>query len=195
MEHKRLGHPSFSYLKKLFPGLFKGCENYNFSCETCIYAKSHRASYPSSMNKTSTPFEPVHSDVWGPSPINSKLGYRWYVLFIDDCTRMTWLYLLKTKEEVARVFKLFHNMVKKQFGKPIKILRSDNGAEFVNNNLREFFEIESKIHETSYSGTPQQIVSLIEKTDTYLRRHGLYFLSTRFHNTYGIEQFPLLYIS
>ena len=156
MWHKRLGHPSFGYLKKLYPSLFSGYEDKKFDCETCIRAKSHRVSFPSSLNKSTKPFDLVHSDVWGPSPVNSSVGNRWFVLFIDNCTRMTWLYVLKTKGEVSHVFKSFFNMVQNQFNRNIKILRSDNGGEFVNYTLREFFHSKGIIHETSCVGTPQQ---------------------------------------
>jgi GAG-pre-integrase domain len=103
--HRRLGHPSFSYLNKLLPSLFLGLDVSNFTCETCVKAKSHRVSYKQSFNKCSEPFDLIHSDVWGPAPIDSIAGYKWFVLFIDDCTRMTWIYLLKRKEEVMGSFK------------------------------------------------------------------------------------------
>jgi GAG-pre-integrase domain len=109
--HKRLGHPSFGYLKKLSPHLFNGINDKDFSCHTCIEAKSHRTSYHDSMTKTRNPFDLVHTDVWGPSPVISKNGNRWYVMFIDDCTRMTWLYLLKHKDEVEKMFQEFYKMV------------------------------------------------------------------------------------
>jgi GAG-pre-integrase domain/Integrase core domain/gag-polypeptide of LTR copia-type len=156
MWHKRLGHPSFGYMKRLYPSLFFGCENEKFDCKTCIRAKSHRVSFPSSLNKSTKPFDLVHSDVWDPSPVNSSVGNRWFVLFIDNCTRMTWLYVLKTKDEVSHIFKSFFNMVQNQFNRNIKFLRSDNGGEFVNNTLREFFHSKGIIHETSCVGTPQQ---------------------------------------
>jgi Reverse transcriptase (RNA-dependent DNA polymerase)/Integrase core domain len=92
----------------------------------------------------------------GPSPVNSSVGNKWFVLFIDNCTRMTWLYVLKTKDEVASVFKSFFNMVQNQFNWSIKFLRSDNGGEFVNKTLRDFFHSNGIIHETSCVGTPQQ---------------------------------------
>ncbi|XP_020253462.1 uncharacterized protein LOC109830572 isoform X1 [Asparagus officinalis] len=63
MWHRRLGHPSFGYLKKLYPSLFSGCENEDLNCETCIRAKSHRVSFPRSPNKSTIPFALIHSDV------------------------------------------------------------------------------------------------------------------------------------
>ncbi|KAB2602934.1 hypothetical protein D8674_003939 [Pyrus ussuriensis x Pyrus communis] len=54
----------------------------NLHCEVCILAKSHRASFPPSMNKRALPFELVHSDVWGPSPVVTSSGIKW---FLDPC--------------------------------------------------------------------------------------------------------------
>jgi transposase InsO family protein len=154
--HRRLGHPSFSYLNKLLPSLFVDLKTSDFQCETCVKAKSHRVSYKPSLNKCSKPFDLIHSDVWGPAPITSIAGFRWFVLFIDDCTRMTWIYLLKGKYEVIEVFQLFFNMIQNQFGKSIKYFRSDNGGEFINRTLRDFFNTKGIIHETTCVGTPQQ---------------------------------------
>ena len=83
--HLRLGHPSFSYLKKLLPDLFSDLQDSDFKCDTCMLAKSHRVSYPLRSNKSDMPFALIHSDVWGPSPISTSSGIRWFVTFVDDC--------------------------------------------------------------------------------------------------------------
>jgi GAG-pre-integrase domain/gag-polypeptide of LTR copia-type len=64
--HKQLGHPSFGYMKKLFPQFFIGCNHENFVCEICIKAKSHRSTYLAHDNKKSVIFYLIHTDVWGP---------------------------------------------------------------------------------------------------------------------------------
>jgi transposase InsO family protein len=156
MWHKRLGHPSFSYMSKLLPSLFSDFDISTLHCETCIQAKSHRVSYKTSLSKCNEPIVLIHSDVWGPSPVSSICGYKWFVLFIDDCTRMIWIYLLKGKEEVGHVFKNFLTMIQNQFGKNIKYFRSDNGGEFLNRSLKDCFINKGIIHETSCVGTPQQ---------------------------------------
>ncbi|CAL2271706.1 unnamed protein product [Prunus armeniaca] len=154
--HRRLGHPSFSYMKHLIPYLFLGFKDSDFTCDTCILAKSHRVPYPLSTNKCTTPFTLIHSDVWGPSPITAPSGVRWFVTFIDDCTRMTWLYLLKNKNEVFSRFQSFHKQMKTQFNDQIQILRSDNGGEFVNHDFQTYFQQHGIIHETTCPQTPQQ---------------------------------------
>ena len=86
--HRHLGHASFSYLKKLFPKLFKNVKLSVFFFETCELTKSHRTSFSPSLNNL-VPFILIHYDVWGPSPNPSLSGFRWFVTFIDYCTRMT----------------------------------------------------------------------------------------------------------
>ena len=57
----------------------------------------------------------IHPDVWGPSKFATLDGSRWFVTFIDDCTRMTWVCLMKSKSEVNLLFKNFHKMVCSQY--------------------------------------------------------------------------------
>ncbi|CAL9009279.1 unnamed protein product [Prunus brigantina] len=154
--HRRLGHASFGYLKKLFPSWFSKLSDFNFKCDVCELAKSHRVSFPLSMNKSTVPFAIVHSDVWGPAPISTPSGARWFVTFIDDCTRMTWISLLKTKGEVCTTFQQFYKMVDTQFHAKIKIIRSDNGGEFVNHDLCQFLEAHGIEHQRTCPYTPQQ---------------------------------------
>ena len=113
--HQRLGHASFGYLKKLFPSLFVKFDVSSFCCDVCELAKSHRASFPLSLNKSLVPFMVIHSDVWGPSKVTTFGGSRWFVTFINDCTRMTWVCLMKSKSEVNLLFQNFYKMVHTQY--------------------------------------------------------------------------------
>ena len=90
--HRRLGHPSLGYLKSLFPQFSK--YNKPFSCETCILAKSHRKTFLPSNTVVDKPFSLIHSDVWGPVSHTSKAGFSYFLLFVDDCTRMNWIFFL-----------------------------------------------------------------------------------------------------
>jgi len=109
--HKRLSHPLFGYIRRLFSSLFANCKLSDFICETCAMANSHHAIFPLSSNKVASPFSLVHSDVWGPFLIFTANGMKWFVTFVDDCTRMTWVYLLKYKSDVCIVFRLFFQMI------------------------------------------------------------------------------------
>ena len=68
------------------------------------------------VNKlAASPFELVHSDFWGPCPVTSKPGFKYFVTFVDDYSRVTWLYLMKNRSEVFTHFCSFVSEIKTQF--------------------------------------------------------------------------------
>ncbi|KAJ0927704.1 putative RNA-directed DNA polymerase [Helianthus annuus] len=152
--HRRLGHPSIGYLHLLFPKLFP--YNKPLNCETCVLAKSHRHTYKPNNTRVDLPFSLIHSDVWGPAEVIGGQNFRFFVLFIDDCTRMTWIYFLKNKSEVFDKFTMFYTMIQTQFKTNIQILRSDNGGEFINDSMKRFCQTKGIIHQTSCPHTPEQ---------------------------------------
>ncbi|KAI5322143.1 hypothetical protein L3X38_031215 [Prunus dulcis] len=153
--HRRLGHPSFGYLRRLFPSLFHSYDESSFKCETFILAKSRRTVFPLSDSKAAKPFDLVHFDVWGSARLISN-GFRWFVIFIDDCTRLTWVFFLKNKHNIASILPEFCTMVSTQFHARVKVFRTDNGGEYVNNTLASFFLAQCIIHQTTTLFTPQQ---------------------------------------
>ncbi|RVW49359.1 Retrovirus-related Pol polyprotein from transposon TNT 1-94 [Vitis vinifera] len=84
--------------------------------------------------------EYIHSDLWGPSPVESHSGCRYYVTFIDDFSRKVWVYFLKAKDEVFGKFKEWKTMVEKRTGKVVKTLRTDNGLEFCKQGFRRVLQ-------------------------------------------------------
>ena len=86
--------------------------------------------FPSSESKAKGILEIVHSDVCGPMSSSSLSRYVYYVSFIDDFSRKTWIYFLKGKNEVFSKFKEYKGLVENQTDKKIKTLRSDNGGDF-----------------------------------------------------------------
>ena len=142
-----MGHASFGYLNKLFPSLFVKFDVSSFRCDVCELAKSHRASFPLSLNKSPVPFMVIHYDVWGPSKVTTFGGSRWFVTFIDDCTRMNWLCLMKSKSEVNLLFQFFYKMVRTQYNAQVQVLRSDNGGEYLSSELQQYLEAHGTIHQ------------------------------------------------
>lgn len=67
--HKRLGHSSFRYLRKMFPAFFSNFSESHFKCDICELAKSHCVPFPLSITKSTVPFSLIHSDVWGPAKV------------------------------------------------------------------------------------------------------------------------------
>ena len=120
--HRHLGHASFGYLKKLFPSLFARSDVSGSHCDICELAKSHHASFLLILNKSPLPFMVIHSYVWGPYKVPTLSGSHWFITFIDDYTRMTWLYLMKTKDEVNLLFQNFHKMIETQYNAKVRVL-------------------------------------------------------------------------
>jgi hypothetical protein len=81
-----------------------------------------------SDSKAEGVLELIHSDVCGPIPSTSLSGYVYYISFIDDYSHKTWVYLLKSKDEVFGKFKEFKALIENLAKRKIKILRSDNGG-------------------------------------------------------------------
>jgi len=154
--HFRLGHPSFYYLRHLFPKLFLNKNPASFQCEICELAKHRRTYFPAQPYKPTKPFSVIHSDVWGPSRIKTITGKRWFITFIDDHTRITWVFLLHEKSKAENVFKTFYKMIQTQFQTHIQVFRSDNSKEYFNEILGNFFEQNGIVHQSSCNNTPQQ---------------------------------------
>ena len=111
LHHRHLGHVPFSTLKLMIPTLFKGLDIQHFHCDICEYAKHTHVSFPIRDKISSSPFFLIHSDIWGPSTIPNILGSRCFVTFIDDCTRVSWIYLLKNKYDMSHIFPIFCTMI------------------------------------------------------------------------------------
>ena len=143
-------------MKKLFPSLFSNFDVSSFQCDVCELEKSHRDSFPLTLKKSPVPFMIIHSDVWGPSKFSTLDGSRWFVTFIDDCTMMTCVCLMKFKSEVNLLFQNFHKMVCSQYNAHVQVLHSDNGGKYLIFELKRYLEAHGTIHQTTCFDTPQQ---------------------------------------
>jgi hypothetical protein len=97
-----LGHPAAPIVQKIISSFNLPCHvesNKESVCNACQQAKSHQLPYPKSSSQSKFPLELVFSYVWGPAPVSAG-RYKYYVSFIDDYSKFTWIYLLKLKSEV-----------------------------------------------------------------------------------------------
>ncbi|KAJ4767348.1 polyprotein [Rhynchospora pubera] len=151
--HFRLGHPALPLTKRLLIACNLPCSNSVLSlCEDCSMAKCNKLPFSTSCSSTKAPLELIHADVWGPAPVLSSNGFRYFVLFIDDFSRFTWIFFLASKDEVAKVFSNFKIQVENLIGRNIKILRTDGGTEFKPIS-RLFPQI---VHQLTCPHTPEQ---------------------------------------
>ena len=93
-------------------------------------AKQTRVSFPTRTYKPSQPFSVIHSDIWGPSRVNNLSKVKWFITFIDDHSRTTWLYRLKEIFEARQTFKQFYAMVKTQIQIDIYVFGINNGTKY-----------------------------------------------------------------
>jgi len=83
-------------------------------------------------------------------------GNRYFLTFIDDYSRRTWVYFLKHKFEVFEVFKSFKAYVEKQSGCCLKVLRTDRRTEYTSNEFSDFCKHHGIKHQLTSIYTPQQ---------------------------------------
>jgi len=130
--HHRLGHMSekgmqILHKRNLLPDLKQIDLDF---CEHCVYGKQKRVRFLRvGKEKKNERLELVHTDVWGPAQVSSLGGSHYYVIFIDDATRKTWVYCIRQKSDVFDTFKKWKALVENETGKRLKCLRSDNGGE------------------------------------------------------------------
>ncbi|VAH22706.1 unnamed protein product [Triticum turgidum subsp. durum] len=155
IHHCRMGHMAFDKMSKMFPDVMRGVDKSKLVCDACEYAKHTRISYLSKGLRSISPFMLIHSDVWT-CPVVSVSGMKYFVTFIDCHTRMTWVYLMRHKDEVFQCFQEFYAYVRNQFNVQVQVIRSDNGTEYVNKQFGGFLSAQGIMHQTSCPDTPAQ---------------------------------------
>jgi hypothetical protein len=115
--HARVGHPSSQVTKRVISNFqlpVAGSLSIDHICSHCQMGKTTKLSFSNSTRILCWPFELIHSDVWV-SPIVSHCGCQYYVIFIDDYSRFTWMYPIFNKSEVFSCFVKFKTLVKNLF--------------------------------------------------------------------------------
>ena len=124
--------------------------NDSFDCAQCLLGKMHKNPIPKTASKSEYKLgELIHSDVWGPAPVETYDGYRYFVSFRDDKSDYIKIYLMKSKNETLKYFKYFKNEFELQMNLKIKILRYDFGSEFINKYFNEFLSENGIIYQRS----------------------------------------------
>ena len=100
--------------------------------------KYAKAAYWRSNNRAKGVLDLIHSDNCGSMSTRALSGAKYFVTFIDDHSKKTWVYFLKTKDEVFNQFKEFKALVENLTGKRIKVLRSYNGGEYIDKEFNGF---------------------------------------------------------
>lgn len=150
----RLRHLSFTTMQHI--STIKDQLTNQPCCHICPQAKQSRPVFYDSSHKSSTISQLLHVDVWGPYKTPTYDRKQYFVTIVDDYSRFSWVCLIHSKVEVHFVLKDFLLMINTQFGMKVKVLRSDNGIEFMNTKCRELFSLLAIVHQSSCAYTPQQ---------------------------------------
>ncbi|KAB2594907.1 hypothetical protein D8674_030357 [Pyrus ussuriensis x Pyrus communis] len=156
--HQRLGHPAhdvMTFMLKQSNIPVQTDDNHN-TYISCIQGKMSRLPFPVRTARCTSPFQKVHTDVWGPTPVRSIEGYRYYVTFVDEYTRFVWIFLMSNKSDVFTIFVQFYQFVLTQFGIPIKSLQTDGGGEYTSKRFSSFLAAKGILQLISCPYTPQQ---------------------------------------
>jgi hypothetical protein len=103
-----------------------------------VYGKHNQVRFPSGAPRAKRILQLVHNDVFGPVSVPSLGRFVYYVSYIDDFSGSTWIYFFVKKYEVFDKFKKYKAFVDNQIEKRIKVVRTDNGEDFCENEFEEF---------------------------------------------------------
>ena len=112
----------------------------NLICKECVMAKQKRSSFPSKKFTSVEKLEIVHTHLSGPTKTRGFYGERYFMILVDDFTRMIWIAFLKEKSEAFDKFKIMKNKIENESRMKIKCLRSDRGGEFASRDFNTFCE-------------------------------------------------------
>ena len=158
--HKRLGHYHYQGIWRMLQfGAVRGLPPMsiqNYPCSSCLTGKHSRKSIPKIRSHESTEIlQLVHSDIAGPFRVQSLGGAKYFVTFIDDFSRKTWVYFMTSKDQVFEKFKLFLHESERLSGKKLRILCSDNGGEYKSKIFLSYCANAGIIRQYSQPYTPQ----------------------------------------
>ncbi|GBL86962.1 Retrovirus-related Pol polyprotein from transposon TNT 1-94 [Araneus ventricosus] len=185
----RLCHVNIPLIKDMYKNKsVKGLEKVNIkigneSRIACNVGKATRMSLKKNYvykRVTKSVLDKVHMDLWGPAPINSLGGSKYFLSIIDDFSRKIDVFTLKSKSEVFSIFKEYLSRVQRELGRKLKSVRTDNGMEFCHKDFETFLrDLGIRIERTSFytpelNGIAERFNrSIMEAVRTMLQDSGL----------------------
>ncbi|GJY82049.1 retrovirus-related pol polyprotein from transposon TNT 1-94 [Tanacetum coccineum] len=160
--HRRLSHLNFGSINHLARhGLVRGLPKLKFEkdhlCSACALGKSSKKPHkPKSEDTNQEKLYLLHMDLCGPMRVASVNGKKYILVIVDDYSRFTWVKCLRSKDEAPAFIINFLKMIQVRLKETVRRIRTDNGTEFVNQTLREYYEKVGISHETSVARSPQQ---------------------------------------
>ncbi|GJS95946.1 retrovirus-related pol polyprotein from transposon TNT 1-94 [Tanacetum coccineum] len=160
--HRRLSHLNFGAINHLAKhGLVHALPRLKFKkdhlCSACAMGKSKKQSHkPKSEDTNQEKLYLLHMDLCGPMHDASVNGKKYILIIMDDYSWFTWVKFLASKDKAPDFIIKFMKMIQIRLNVTVRNIRTDNGTEFVNQTLRDYYEQVIISHETSDAQTPQQ---------------------------------------
>ncbi|GKB73879.1 retrovirus-related pol polyprotein from transposon TNT 1-94 [Tanacetum coccineum] len=176
---RRLSHLNFGTInqltsKDLVDGLLKFKYNKDHLCSACEQGKCKKASFlPKLVPSTVSKLELLHMDLCGPMRVVSINGKKYILVIVDDYSRHTWVYFLRTKDEAPDMIIDFINQVQRNLKAQILMIQTDNGSEFKNEKLRAFYVKLGIVHKTLIAQMPQQNGVVKRRTRTLVENRSI----------------------
>ena len=147
------------------------------TCESCIMGKQHRKSFPKGVSWRASVFlELIHTDICGPMKTPSLGNQRYFLIFIDDFSSMTWVYFLKEKSEAFAAFEKFKALVEKQKGCSIKTIRRDWEGEYTSREFEKYCKMKAFRRNLQHGILLNKMVYLKEEIEQFLEWPELWWM-------------------
>nr|GEW06511.1 integrase, catalytic region, zinc finger, CCHC-type, peptidase aspartic, catalytic [Tanacetum cinerariifolium] len=171
--HRRLSHLNFGAINHLArQDIVRGLPKLKFKkdhlCSACAMGKSKKKSHkPKSEDTNQEKIYLLHMDLYGPMRIKSVNGKKYILVIVNDYYRFTWVKCLRSKDEAPDFIIKFLKMIQVRLKVSVRRIRTDNGTEFVNQTMHEYYEQVDISYETSVASSPQQN-SVVERRNRTL---------------------------
>ncbi|GJV51586.1 integrase, catalytic region, zinc finger, CCHC-type containing protein [Tanacetum coccineum] len=158
--HRRLSHLNFGTINDLTKlDLVDGLPKFKYGkdhlCSACERGKSKKASHPPKLIPSDySKLELLHMDLCGPMRVASVNGKKYILVIVDDFSRFTWVYFLRSKDETPEIIKKFIAQAQLNYKAKVCKIRTDNGTEFKNATLKAYYEKLGIMQQFSIARTP-----------------------------------------
>ncbi|GJU37544.1 retrovirus-related pol polyprotein from transposon TNT 1-94 [Tanacetum coccineum] len=160
--HRRLNHLNFGTINDLArKDLVRGLPRLKFEkdhlCSACQLGKSKKHTHtPKTENTNLEVLNTLHMDLCGPMRVQTINGKKYILVIVDDYSRFTWVKFLRSKDETPMVVIKFLKQIQVGLNKIVRFISIDNGTEFVNKTLYDYYESVGIFHQKTVPRTPQQ---------------------------------------
>ncbi|GKE23274.1 retrovirus-related pol polyprotein from transposon TNT 1-94, partial [Tanacetum coccineum] len=157
---KIMGYGDYQFGNLAKDGLAKDIPKLKFLKDhlflACALGKRKKSSHqPKAKDTNKEKFYLLHIDLCGPMSLDSINRKKYILVIVDDYSQFTWVKFLRSKDEAPdAIIKCIKN-IQVYLNATVRNVRTDNGTEFVNQTLREFYENVGITHQTHFSRTPQ----------------------------------------